>query len=550
MARSEFHFVKALYWPLLAVLCAVYSCRVIGGGADVWAHAAVGRWIIQHGQIPHQSLFLWSAHEPWIAHSWLSQICLYGLLSLGGPNYGPVLTFWGFNSVLSAASFYVAWRLWRLHAPLSSLAPFLFLIAIQASNLRFQARPESFSALFLAILLALLSIRSEGEVVHGRRGNIKKWLFIPALFTLWANFHGGVTVGVVILIATLICDALQLRFSSATDADASLSPASSENRDSVKFLGVVTILAIAATLVNPYGLSYWQALESINSFTFQWIEEWKPFWTFPALVPELIIAQALLFFGAILSWLATPPVSRRCAHLAWLLVMTVLFLSARRYAWLLALTSLSVLAANARSLDTVVLWRQWQQARKTPSGDKLDDMVSHDGSHESPDASQPPKMWRCAVRLGTVAALIACIAFAPWPPVPWKPDSILMVVPRGMADLLRRHPERRVFNDYSQSPYLQWRLGGKPPLFIDTLNAYPDLVMIDYLEIRKASPHGQALLQQRSIDTVALPRLEPNEAPPGIFYLLDHDPHWRLVYLENDGIVWLRDQTRPPRSPR
>ena len=66
---------------LLAVRLYVAAVRRLG---RLLVHAAVGCWIWQHGQARSHTLFLWSDSEPWIAHSWLSELVLYGLLAAGG----------------------------------------------------------------------------------------------------------------------------------------------------------------------------------------------------------------------------------------------------------------------------------------------------------------------------------------------------------------------------------------------------------------------------------------------------------------------------------
>ena len=84
-AEQKIHsFAARLYLPLLTALIAAWTWRPLSGGEDFWAHIAVGRWVWQHQDAPRETLWLWSAPpQPWIAHSWLSELFLYGLMSLG-----------------------------------------------------------------------------------------------------------------------------------------------------------------------------------------------------------------------------------------------------------------------------------------------------------------------------------------------------------------------------------------------------------------------------------------------------------------------------------
>src|SRR5262249_35016382 len=121
---------------------------------DFWAHAAAGRWAWQHREVPRQTLFLWSASEPWVAHSWLSSLVFYGLAALGdggAPWAAPA-----FVSLMAALPFARLGCLWPRRVASPSLLLVAFVLAIQASAVRFRARPELFTSLFFCVLLVFL----------------------------------------------------------------------------------------------------------------------------------------------------------------------------------------------------------------------------------------------------------------------------------------------------------------------------------------------------------------------------------------------------------
>src|SRR5262249_39571733 len=97
-------WLPRLYLILLVLLGAAYAWRPLRPGDDFWSHAAVGRWIWQHGQVPHQTLLLWTPAQPWIAHSWLSELTFFGLLAAGGPRGGPYLAL-AFTALMAALPF-------------------------------------------------------------------------------------------------------------------------------------------------------------------------------------------------------------------------------------------------------------------------------------------------------------------------------------------------------------------------------------------------------------------------------------------------------------
>ena len=274
--------VPWLYLPLVLLLATEMAWEPITGGVDFWAHAAIGRWIWQHGAVPRESLFIWGqAPIPWIYHSWLSQLTFYATMALGGEDGGPYLAL-GLTTLIVLVTFVFIWRLWRRRAAISFLTPLVFAFALWCSGARFRPRPELFSALFLTVLLIyLVRWRDDAQQNDWRRG----WpgmLAIAAMFTLWANFHGGVALGLLLLGVTAFSDVVQYR----------------ADRKSRRLLILLALCAVAICL-NPYGLEYWQALKPVGGRMFSYIDEWKKPWADPALPLAAIISPlALAFVGA------------------------------------------------------------------------------------------------------------------------------------------------------------------------------------------------------------------------------------------------------------
>jgi len=65
----------ALFLAFLILICIMKTWTV-----DLWTHLALGRWILEHGAIPHTNLFSYTRPDhPWVTHAWLFQIILFGL---------------------------------------------------------------------------------------------------------------------------------------------------------------------------------------------------------------------------------------------------------------------------------------------------------------------------------------------------------------------------------------------------------------------------------------------------------------------------------------
>lgn len=528
-------FLERLYFFLTLLICAAATWRPFGPDADVWEHGAIGRWIVSHSQIPHQTLFLWSAKIPWVAHSWLYEILIYRGLSAGNEHFGVMLTL-AVNAFLTVSCFVLLWRLCASRGRITFLTVFLFLLAVQVAQPRFQPRPETFTALFLTILLIFLAQWPRiSPAEYSRRRIALSMLGLAALFALWTNCHGVVALGILVLAITIVCEVAQER---------------AERRTFV--LAGLGIVALAATMLNPYGLGYWQALRSVSSLTFRTIDEWKPFWQSPALEPELVINQIVLWVLALVAWWRgnTPKNmerkrARRWSQVAWLLLFFGLWLSARRYVWLLAVVSLVVLADNAAALDPRRLWHEWQQNKRMRQDASAEDAVGGQGL-PVPEAA-PPRGLVLLAHIATVAALMLAF-WQMWPLELLKPDRGATKLTAKVLQLYETGQLRdRVFNAYNDSAYLQWRFGGRPEIFIDSLNAYPDIVAGECLHIFHATRTGQQLIDNYGINTVILPHLSRQADPPELLYLLYKNPKWDMVYVGGDGVVFTRKSPLPLR---
>ena len=501
-----------LYLALLLVLCALLVWRPLYGYVDFWVHAAAGRWIYQHGRVPGHSLFLWTADEPWVYHSWLSQLTLYGLTRLASADRLPAVVL-GFTVVMVAIPFVLAWGLWGRRGRVSAWVLLPFVLALDISYPRFEPRPELFTMVLLAVELRLLVAWSAGLPQKLSRADMFRAAALVPLFAAWANFHGGVAAGLLLLGVTAACDLVQDRFSPRS-----------------RVLALLVPLAALAVLLNPYGLGYWRAFRPLGGETFAHIQEWQPLWRLYPVGRELMAKEAALLALAVLAWATNP--ARRWSHLGWLVVTAGLFASAVRHSWLLALVSLMVTAANAGRLDPDVLW----QALVGRFGRRADGVVP-----------APPRPLRWLAEGGLAVWL--CLEIV----VQWNALAVFneFVPSRLAGGAVRFIQDSRltghVLNDYENASYLQWRFAGEPALFADALNAYPDQVLDDYVDIMNVDQRGRALLAGDRLDWVLLTTNRPGPSLAPLADYLDRDSHWMRVYAGGDGVIWVR---RTPEADR
>ena len=557
----------------LGFFCVALSWRALNADHDFWAHAAVGRWIWNHGSVPTHSLFLWSAEGfPWIAHSWLSQLSFYGLIQGGGwapqgkvsVGNGP---FWvvAFTSFCVALTWLLLWRLWNCQARPGAFALVVCALGVWAGSLRYYPRPELLTAVFWTLTLCFLarretsqretlerktlerktlerktlerktsaieySMRAQTAVIQRRFFGWKaRELALVGMFALWANFHGAVFLGVALMAITAFFEVWQHRFDAR----------------SRRFCCLVAACALATGLV-PFGaFDYWNVLVSTQSATFSRIQEWQPILPLRDIVafarggaaPDLFLyatAEIVLALLAFWAWNANP--NRRWAQAAWIVFFGVLLLRQRRHMWLFALLCVAVVAANAAHLK----WRAFASRRFAVNDAANDNRVL--------DVEKRGRaMFSVAAIVGVVFWGVTNSSPDLWARravSPLLPDGVCQVLQQSATRLAARGQSLRVFNDYENSSYLQWRLSAQDadekrriPLFIDLLNAYPDSVLEQYIEVAQARASGRKRLQTLRINCVVLGRSWQKSE---LAKFLAADAQWTRLYASRDGDIWIR----------
>ncbi len=469
------------------MMCVVYAVRTIGGGEDFWAHAALGRWALENGAVPRQTLFLWSADIPWIFHSWLSGV-LFALILGSVGVWGAV----ALNIAMATAPFAVLYNWWRNHKTVSSLGVILFSVAIFLAAARFRLRTEMFTMFFLSVVATW--------ILHDHK---KRWHYvgIAAIFALWPNLHGAVLMGLVILWSGALTELAQFR------------------RAALPLLGLALVCTLCVFLFNPWHFGYARTWSGLDTPLFHAVNEWKPFWEKPVLPAVLWGGHIAFWCAALILWIANP--RRRWVCLVWLLIVGAAFLQARRQMWLASIFVLLVILANSDLLTGPVLWRGW---RAWTTGER--------------DAN-PAETLRSIGKAGAIIVVGCFIAqgFAQY----WPPRVIDESYPTKMSEcLLTKTPPGRIFNDYEYSASLEWLLHDKRKLYVDLINAYPPQLLFEYLQIAGGTKQGLKMLDERKFDIVALRPRRPTEAMNNLAKFLDGNTRWRREYNGKDGTIWVR----------
>src|SRR4051812_7473431 len=174
---------------LLLLVLTVTAC-LMPAQTDTWWQLRAGEamWNSHHVMLRDEFSHT-VAGGYWPNHEWLAQVLFYAAYKTGGL---PMLT------ALCAAAVTVSWAVVASLTPASRGVRLVLLGAgAVMTSPAWSLRPQVFSLALVAITLSI--------IVDGRR----LWTVGP-IFVVWANLHGGVSLGVVLLAAALV-SALMVR---------------------------------------------------------------------------------------------------------------------------------------------------------------------------------------------------------------------------------------------------------------------------------------------------------------------------------------------------
>lgn len=316
------------------MLCALYAIpvqqavhRAIVADPDVWWHLRTGKWIVEHGAVPITDPFsAFGTGKPWVAYSWLFETLIYSLYELFG--------LCGF--LIYTIGLWLTIAL-TMHALVRRLEPnFVIAIVLTAVGLSALAsfpmpRPWLFTILFFIIELGILWTARQS-------GDLRRLLFLPPLFALWANIHiqfiyGLFVLGLVALEPLL--DRMLRRF-----------PFLSEGRTiSTRWSWLVLASCVIATFINPYHFKIYKVVFEYvtQQGPFRYVSELQaPDFRYPT---DWYVLLITLGATAIIAW------RREIRLFPVLLLLTgaFLFFHAKRDAWFVVVAGLTIMAARRSS---------------------------------------------------------------------------------------------------------------------------------------------------------------------------------------------------------
>jgi hypothetical protein len=166
----------------LLLLIVLVTCGLTPMQSDTWWQLRAGKDMWLTRSILLQDVYSHTAYGAfWPNHEWLAEVIFFGLYSRGGL---ALVTL--FCAALISAGWMFTWSLTRG----SSRAAFVLIVLALASSAGWwEPRPHAFSLLFIPVTVFLVYR--------------EKPAWLPGVFLVWGNCHGGVLLGLVLLAAML-----------------------------------------------------------------------------------------------------------------------------------------------------------------------------------------------------------------------------------------------------------------------------------------------------------------------------------------------------------
>lgn len=480
------HLIK--YAALAAVLTAFfgYYCTSLWD-MDFWWHIATGRNIVESHAIPGRDPF-----GMYVADSLRSDMVLKGYW-LAQIAFFFIFDFWGANGIifLKAGILVLCLAVTFTRSKLigsGGISALLVLSFAGMALLDFTGeRPQLFSFLYFTLAILILDFSRERKII---------WplYLLPLLMLLWANSHGGVVLGGVVLGLMAVAYAVEGHLSGNYPYGG-------------KWLFVILVAAVLFTFISPNGLNTYLALVvfqleegELRDRTSEFMSPIKLWRDMGMMLP--------FYWSFILLALAAFPKAIRKPHFTPLLL--ALFLGGLSLSGFRYIPFFMLFAAPYVALGLTRLTRQV----KLPVAPLYGVLF--------------------------VAALCA-LGYGVKQGKAFQGGIRENHFPQGAVDFMQRNGlAGKIFNAFAWGGYLNWHLYPQSKVFIDgrVLDSRP---LRDYTHILWTTPYGLRQLENNQFDFVLI---QYANAFTGEKYKLnDHllqSPEWQMLYRDQTGYLFAR----------
>jgi hypothetical protein len=456
---------------------------------DMYWHLRTGQYILQTRTIPATDPFSSTMlGQPWIDVYWVAQVMLYLTYVIGGT---AALAFLVAALVLLAFVF-----VWKQMAGGVFLRAFVLILAATTASVVWTPRPQMATFVLTAALSYILYLY--------KWKRIDRLWWLPPMFILWVNLHGGFISGFIVLGAYLIGELLNNLLVSINLLKRA------EHTEIIDWLRwrkllIVTFVSGAVLLINPFTINaLLLPFKTVNIGTLQnFIEEWAAP-DFHQLYQQPMLWMLLLTLCA-LGWSG-----RRLDMTQAMLLVIFAYISflARRNIGLFALICAPILMSQLQALWNKSPWADRHLSRGLPVLNGLLLVV---------------------ISLAAVVKIIYPVL----PTVQAKAERDNL--PVAAADwIIQNKPSGNMFNSYNWGGYFVWRLWPDYPVFVDGRTDVYNTFLAEYIQAIFLQPDYETVFDRHGIGFIVI---EQNSA---LSTMLAQSDRWALVYRDEQAAIFTR----------
>jgi hypothetical protein len=482
--------VSSVWWSrsvvILMLAIAFFLLVPAVADPDLWGHIRFGQLTWAAGSMVREDPFSYlTAGYEWVNHEWLSEVVFAGLYALGG---GRALLLFKLAVALLIVGL-VYRHLCRAGLDVLRAGLVLFPIVVLLIPGLTTVRPQAFT--YLGFLITLLLVYA------AEAGRPRALWFLPPLFAVWINFHGGVLAGLGVVGIWA--------FGRALVAWPRLQADPTRGLRELWVPAAVVVGCGVALLLNPYGVGLPSFLVRTGTIPRPDIIEWQ---TLQIASPRGVVYLVSVAFAAVAVLRAKGP--RNLPLLLVFGVLAVLPLTAVRHLQLFAL-GFGVLLADRMA----AAW-----ARDLATGSEVSIRIR-------------PLLIGFTL---AVAALFTALGVPHLRCIRIDTQRSIAFPARAVEWLDRSGVQGNVAVYFDWGEYVLWHLGPGIRVSMDGRRetVYPDSTYAEYLRFQNGIGDWQDVLDKRPTDLVLFPKARPT------FNLMSLEPGWERVYEDDLGGVFAR----------
>jgi hypothetical protein len=493
---------------LFCLLLFFYGATIAGTvlkEPDICFLLAAGRWTVEHGQIPQQDPFSYTAHllpAKYILEKWLAEVIFYGVWAgLGGACFLVLDT-----CCATLAFVIIPYRVLCLCGWRGLPALLLVMLLALTSFAHLAARPEIFSFLFLAIWFEVL-VRMQKRTADNTDIDWKSIILLGFLMCLWVNMHTLFLFGMLLPGVYTACVIGEKFFPEL-------------RKQPFNFTGpILMVVCILASLVNPWGFDLWTYMPFVFGRFTETNNEMQPLGLKNALTPAFFPFYLAVLIGLRVFFLDAMKRPYKSGDLFYRLLIPLGIAGGFKVVRSIPLSGWFILTALAGSVIPA-----WQTKNKllTAIDAKIEETIK-------------PFSWSWTLVCLLISAMGTVLITMAVPPQAPQ-GSAAFTPPLKAIQFIEEHPPKgNLLNDPHFGNVMEWQMQHNPPVFIDSrYNLFPYDLLQDYWKIVQCADGWQDLLKKYDIGWVFLP---PNLELPK---RLAQDPNWHLLYSDKASVVYQR----------